>query len=166
MNSETTVTVNADTADVQLKLQTIEESLKRIAGLSRKAGLVSPHRFATVQAAAQSSIGATILAIVTSLGGLAVGIGVIGANQQGFIIAATSSGMVVAGLIANAVHTGKIEPSPLIMTIGTFVAQVVALLVSFAWIGEGTAARVIAITTAVVLAAVQIAHAYLSKQVA
>lgn len=112
-----------------------------------------------------SSANATILAIITALGGLAVSLGVIGVNQQGIVSAATVAGLAVAGVIANAIHTGSIEPSAIVTAVLAFVGQVVALVVSFAWISNTEAGTIIAIVTAVVGAAATIAHALLSRQV-
>jgi hypothetical protein len=113
-----------------------------------------------------SSLNATILAVVTALGGLIVGLGLVTSNQEGIIIATTTAAIGAAGLVANAIHTGSIEPSAIVTSVGAVVAQAVALLVSFAWISDATAGTVAAVTTAVVLALAQIAHALLSKQVA
>lgn len=112
-----------------------------------------------------SSVNATILAVVTAVAGLIVGIGVISPDQQGIIIAATTASIGAAGLIANVIHTGSIEPSAIVAAVVAAVLQVVSLLVSFAWISNATAGTVISITTAVVLFLAQIAHALLSKQV-
>jgi hypothetical protein len=108
---------------------------------------------------------ATILAIVAAVAALGVGLGIFGTNIEGIIIAATSDGVIVAGLIANAIHTDSIEPSGLLTAVLAFVGQVVALLVSFSLITNAEASHVVAIAAAVVLAGVTIAHALLSKQV-
>jgi hypothetical protein len=113
-----------------------------------------------------SSKTATILAVVTALVGLIVGLGIITSAQQGLLIATTTSGLAVASLIANAIHTGQIEPSAIQVAILTLAGQVLALLVSFLVIKETTAQHVTVIVTAVVFAAVQIAHALLSRKVA
>ena len=111
-----------------------------------------------------SSLNATILAVVTAVGGLIVGLGVISSSQEGVLVAVTTSGIAAAGLLANAIHTGKIEPSAIVTSVVSVVTQAVALAVSFLWITEATAQHVVVIVTAVVLAAAQIAHALLSKQ--
>ena len=112
-----------------------------------------------------SSLNATILAVVTALGGLVVGLGVISTGQDGILIAATTSGIAAAGVIANALHTGSINPSAIEVSILAAIGQVVSLVVSFALISNATAGTVISISTAVVGAAVIIAHSLLSKQV-
>lgn len=111
-----------------------------------------------------SSANATILAVVTAVGGLIVGLGVVSSQQEGVLVAVTTSGIAAAGLLANAIHTGKIEPSAIVASVVSVVTQAVALAVSFLWITEATAQHVVVIVTAVVLAAAQIAHALLSKQ--
>jgi hypothetical protein len=113
-----------------------------------------------------SSLNATILAVVTALAGMVVGLGLINSAQEGLIIATTTGGIGVAGLIANAIHTGSIEPSALTTAILAVVVQAVSLIVSFALISNETAGTVISIITAVVGAAAVIAHALISKQVA
>lgn len=113
-----------------------------------------------------SSLNATILAVVTALTGMVVGLGVINSAQEGMIIAVTTGGIGVSGLIANAIHTGSIEPSAVTTAVLAVVGQVVSLVVSFAWISNVTAGTVISITTAVVGAAAVIAHSLLSRQVA
>jgi uncharacterized membrane protein YeaQ/YmgE (transglycosylase-associated protein family) len=112
-----------------------------------------------------SSLNATILAVVTALAGMVVGLGLINSAQEGLIIAATTGGIGVAGLIANAIHTGSIEPSALTTAVLAVVGQAVALVVSFALISNETAGTVISIVAAVVGAAAVIAHALISKQV-
>jgi len=112
-----------------------------------------------------SSLNATILTVVTALTGMIVGLGLISSVQEGLIIATTTSGIAVATLIANAVHTGSIEPSALTTGILAGVGQAVSLVVSFALISNTTAGTVVSLTTAVVGAAVVIAHALLSKAV-
>jgi hypothetical protein len=112
-----------------------------------------------------SSLNATILAVVTSIGGLIMGLGVITSAQDGLLVATTIAGIAAVGLIANAIHTGNIEPSALTTAIIAVVAQVVALAVSFLWITEATAQHVVVIVTAIVIAVAQIAHALLSRQV-
>jgi uncharacterized membrane protein YeaQ/YmgE (transglycosylase-associated protein family) len=112
-----------------------------------------------------SSLNATILAVVTALAGMIVGLGLINSAQQGLIIATTTGALAAAGVLANALHTGSIEPSALTTTILAVVGQAVALVVSFALISNETAGTVISIITAVVGAVAVIAHALLSKQV-
>jgi hypothetical protein len=112
-----------------------------------------------------SSANATILAVITALAGMVVGLGIITSAQEGLITAATTGGIAAAGLIANAIHTGSIEPSSLVVTVIAAVSQVVALVVSFALISNVEAGTIISIVTAVVGAAAVIAHALLSKQV-
>lgn len=114
--------------------------------------------------AQRASATATILAAVTVIAGLVVGLGVISPDQQGIIVAITTATIAVAGLISHAIHTGSIEPSALVVGVSAVIAQAVALLVSFAWISEVTAGTVIAVSSAVVIAAAQIAHALLSRQ--
>lgn len=126
---------------------------------------MSPSNVALCLKVQASSLNATILAVVTALAGLIVGVGIISPDQQGIIIAATTSGLAAAGVIANAVHTGSIEPSAIETSILAAVGQVVSLIVSFALISNETAGTVISVSTAVVGAAVVIAHALLSKQV-
>jgi hypothetical protein len=111
-----------------------------------------------------SSLNATVLAVVTAVGGLIVGLGVITSSQEGVLVAVTTSGIAAAGLLANAIHTCKIEPSAIVVSVVSVVTQAGALAVSFLWITEATAQHVVVIVTAVVLAAAQIAHALLSKQ--
>lgn len=111
------------------------------------------------------SVNATILAIITSLGGLVVGLGFMTSTQEGILVGATTSGIAVAGLFANAIHSGAIEPSALVASVMAFVGQALSLLVSFLFITEATAQHVVVIVTAVVLAGAQIAHALLSKKV-
>jgi hypothetical protein len=112
-----------------------------------------------------SSMTATILAVVTALGGLIVGLGLITSSQEGLLVATTTSGIAAAGLLANAIHTGAIEPSAIVTSVVAVVAQVVALLVSFLLISEAEAAHIVVIVTAGVLAVAQVAHALISKQV-
>lgn len=113
-----------------------------------------------------SSRSATILAVVTALAGLIVGLGIITSQQEGILVAVTTSGIAAAGLLANAIHTGQIEPSAIVAAVVAVVTQAVALAVSFLWISEATAQHVVVIVTAVVLAVAQVAHALLSKQAA
>ena len=118
---------------------------------------------ARVQLEAKSA-SATILAVVTTVGGLIAGFGIISNTQEGVIVAVTTSAIAAAGVIAHSIHTGAIEPSAISSSVIALATQVVALLVAFVVIGSGTAATVIAVVSAVVLAAAQIAHALLSKQ--
>ncbi|HEY4452371.1 MAG TPA: hypothetical protein VGN13_12350 [Solirubrobacteraceae bacterium] len=113
-----------------------------------------------------SSLNATILAIVTALAGMVAGLGVIDSAQQGLIVAATTGGIAAAGLIANAIHSGKIEPSAIVTSIIVVAGQVVSLVVSFALIDNQEAGTIISIVTAVVGAAAVIAHALVSRQTA
>jgi hypothetical protein len=124
---------------------------------------MSPTNLAVKLKVQASSLNATILAVVTAVGGLVVGLGVISPDQQGIIIAVTTGSIGISGLIANAIHTGAIEPSAITAAVVAVAVQAVALLVSFAVIANVTAGTVIAIVTAVVLAGAQIAHALLSK---
>jgi uncharacterized membrane protein YeaQ/YmgE (transglycosylase-associated protein family) len=112
-----------------------------------------------------SSLNATILAVLTALAGMVVGLGLINSAQQGLIIALTTGSIGVTGLLANAIHTGSIEPSALTTTVLGVVGQAVSLIVSFALISNETAGTIISIATAVVGAAAIMAHALLSKQV-
>jgi hypothetical protein len=112
-----------------------------------------------------SSISATVLVVVTALGGLIVGLGVITSTQEGILIAATTAGIAAAGVIANAIHSGQISPSAIEVSVLSVVAQAVALAVSFLWITNGVAAQVTVIVTAGVIAVANIAHALLSRQV-
>lgn len=112
-----------------------------------------------------SSLNATILAVVTAVGGMIVGLGVISSTQEGIIVAATTSGIAAAGVIANAIHTGSIEPSAITTSILAVAGQAVSLIVSFALISNAEAGTIISIITAVVGAAAVIAHALLSRQV-
>jgi hypothetical protein len=112
-----------------------------------------------------SSENATILAVVTAVAGLIVGLGIITSQQEGILVAVTTSGIAAAGLLANAIHTGQIEPSAIIASIVAVVVQALSLAVSFLWITEAQAQHVVVVVTAVVLAVAQIAHALLSKQV-
>jgi hypothetical protein len=112
-----------------------------------------------------SSRSATILAVVTSLGGLVVGLAIVTPSQEGILIAVTTSGIGLAGLLANAIHNGMIEPSAIVASVGAVVGQAVSLAVSFLWITEVTAQHVVVIVTAVVLAVAQVAHALISRQV-
>jgi hypothetical protein len=123
---------------------------------------VSTVKAAKVQA---SSGTATILAVVTALTGLVVGLGFINSTQQGILIAVTTSGIAAAGLLANAIHTGQIEPSAIAASVAAVLAQALSLAVSFLWISEAQAQHVVVIVTAVVLAVGQVAHALLSRQV-
>lgn len=109
---------------------------------------------------------ATILTIVATLAALGVGLGLFGPHIEGTIIACTTSGIVVVGLISNAIHTGKIEPSAFVAAIVGLGAQVLILIVAFGLISNATASHVLAIVSAVVIAAAQIAHALVSRQVA
>src|ERR1700735_2026113 len=86
-----------------------------------------------------SSLNATILAVVTALAGMVVGLGLINSAQEGLIIATTTGGIGAAGLIANAIHTGSIEPSALTTAVLAVVGQAVSLIVSFALISNETA---------------------------
>jgi hypothetical protein len=113
----------------------------------------------------KSSTTATILAIVTAVAGMIVGLGIISPTQEGILVAVTTGSIGVAGLVANAIHTGSIEPSALTTAVLAVVGQAVSLVVSFALIDNTTAGTVISITSAVVFAAATIAHALLSKQV-
>jgi hypothetical protein len=126
---------------------------------------VSPATITVKLKVQASSVNATILAVVTAIGGLIVGLGVISSTQEGILVATTTSGIAAAGLIANAIHTGAIEPSAIVTSVVAVVTQAVALAVSFLWITEAQAQRVVVIVTAVVIAAAQLAHALLSKQV-
>jgi FtsH-binding integral membrane protein len=112
-----------------------------------------------------SSLNATILAVVTALAGMVVGLGLINSAQEGLIIATTTGGIGVVGLLANTIHTGNIEPSALTTAVLAVVGQAVSLIVSFALISNETAGTVISVITAVVGAAAITAHALLSKQV-
>jgi hypothetical protein len=112
-----------------------------------------------------SSLNATILAVVTALAGLIVGLGVITSQQEGILVATTTSGIAAAGLLANAIHTGQIEPSAVVASIVAVVVQALSLAVSFLWISEAQAQRIVVIVTAIVLAVAQIAHALLSREV-
>ncbi|HEY1690047.1 MAG TPA: hypothetical protein VGF95_14425 [Solirubrobacteraceae bacterium] len=118
-----------------------------------------------VQAEASSKT-AMILAVVTALAGLAVGLGIFGPHIEGVIIACTTDGIVVVGLIANSIHTGQIEPSAIATAVLALIGQVVALIVAFALISDATASHVLAIAASVVLAGVQIAHALWSRNIA
>ena len=111
-----------------------------------------------------SSFNATLLAVVTALGGLVVGLGLISSSQEGLLVATTTSGIAAAGLLANAIHTGAIEPSAIVVSVMAVVTQGVALLVSFLFISEAEAAHIVVIVTAVVIAVAQIAHSLISKQ--
>jgi hypothetical protein len=111
-----------------------------------------------------SSLNATILAVVTALAGMVVGLGLINSTQEGLIVAATTGGIGVAGLIGNAIHTGQINPSAITTAVLVVVGQVVSLVVSFAVISNEEAGTIISIITAVVGAAAIIAHAILSRQ--
>jgi hypothetical protein len=112
----------------------------------------------------KSSLTATVLAVITAVAGLVVGLGVINVGQEGIVVAATTAALGAAAVVANAIHTGTIEPSAIVAAVGAVAVQVVALLVSFAWISNEAAGTVIAITTAVVLAIAQVAHAVLSRR--
>jgi hypothetical protein len=107
---------------------------------------------------------ATAFAVVTALVGLVVGLGIINSTQEGLLVALTTSGLGVVGLIANSIHSGLIEPSALVAAVMSVVVQAVALAVSFLWISQTTAAHVVVIVSAVVLAVAQVAHALLSRQ--
>lgn len=122
---------------------------------------ITPTRQLALQ---RASATATILAVVTALAGMVAGLGIIDSAQQGLIIAATTSGIAAAGLIANAIHTGQINPSGLTTAILATAGQVVALVVSFAVINNTEAGSIISIITAVVGAAAVIAQALLSRQ--
>ncbi len=113
-----------------------------------------------------SSAKATILAVVTALVGLGVGLGLFGPHVEGIIIACTTDGIVVVGLITHAIHSGKIEPSAFTTAVLALVGQVVVLFVAFGVITNATASHVLAIAAAVVFAAAQVVHALLSRQVA
>lgn len=115
--------------------------------------------------AQSSSLNATVLAVVTALGGLVVGLGFISPSQDGLLVATTVSGLGAVGLIANVIHTGSIEPSAITAAVIAVVGQALSLAVSFAWISSATDRHVVVILTAVVLAAAQIAHALLSRTV-
>ena len=122
------------------------------------------NRAAALKATAESA-NATIVAVVTAIAGLIVGLGVINPGQQGIIISTTTAGLAAAGLVANAIHNGTIEPSALATSVLAVVGQAVSLVVSFAWISNTQAGTVISISTAVVFAAAQVAHALLSRKV-
>lgn len=122
------------------------------------------HLAAVLQAESSSKV-AAILAGVSQIIALIVSFGVISDAQEGIIIALTTAGVNLGGVIAHALHTGKINPSATEMYGLALVSQLVALLVSFAVIGQSTAATVIAVTTAVLAAGVQVAHALQSKKV-
>lgn len=122
-------------------------------------------RFATRTAASKSSSTATILTVVGALAALGASLGIFGANVEGALIAATSSGVVVVGLLANAFHTGRIEPSALQMGVLAFVGQAALLALDFGLVANATASHIVAITGFVTAAAVQIANALLSRQV-
>jgi len=119
---------------------------------------------ARAQATAQS-LSATILAVVTTLGGLIVGLGVISSEQDGIIIAVTTASLGAVGAITAAIHSHQINPSALQASILAVVTQGIVLAVSFALISNATAGLVLSVTSAVLLAAVQIAHAIFSRQV-
>lgn len=123
-------------------------------------------RLAAVLQAESSSKTAAILAAVSQIVALVVGFGIINSAQEGAIIALTTAGVNLGGLIAHSIHTGKINPTATETYALAFVGQLVSLLVSFALVGPSTAATVIAITTAVLAAGVQIAHAVQSTKVA
>lgn len=112
-----------------------------------------------------SSLNATILAVVTAVGGLVVGLGFVTSTQEGILIATTTAAIAAAGMIANAIHTGLIEPSAITAAVLAVVVQALSLAVSFLWISSETAANVVVVVTAVVLAVAQVAHALLSRQV-
>ena len=112
-----------------------------------------------------SSLNATILTVVTALVGMGVGLGLINSAQEGLTIAATTSGIGVAGLFANAIHTGQIEPSAITTAVLALVGQIASLILSFAIINNTEYGEIISITTAVVGAGAIIAHALISKQV-
>jgi hypothetical protein len=126
---------------------------------------MSPSALTLRLKAQASSLNATVLAVVTAVAGMVVGLGLINSAQEGLIIATTTGGIGIAGLVANAIHTGSIEPSALTATVLAVVGQAVSLVVSFALISSETAGTVISIVTAVVAAAAVIAHALISKQV-
>jgi hypothetical protein len=122
-------------------------------------------RFSSLPKAASVSVTATILTIVGTIAALAVGLGIFGVNVEGIIIAITSDGVIVVGLIANSIHSDSIEPSAFAAAVMALVGQAVALLVAFAWVTNAEASHIIAIASAVVLGLAQIAHALLSRQV-
>lgn len=122
------------------------------------------HRLAVTHAT-ESSLFAALIAGLTQILALAVGFGVLNNTQSGAIIALTTAGINAGALIAHAIHTGRIVPSALQTHLLALGAQLVALLVSFALIGPGTAATVTSITTAVLGAAFVVAHAMLSHTV-
>ncbi len=117
-----------------------------------------------VQAEASSHV-ATILAVVTSIAGMFVGLGLIGPHVEGIIIACTTDGIVVVGLITNAIHSDRIEPSAFITSVIALVTQILMLIVAFGFISNATASHVFAIASAVVIAVAQVAHALLSRAV-
>lgn len=122
-------------------------------------------RVAAVLQAESSSKTAAVLAAVSQIVSLIVGFGIINSAQEGAIIALTTAGVNLGGLIAHAIHTGKINPSATETYALALVTQGVFLLVSFAVIGKSTAATVVAVTVAVLTAGIQVAHALQSKKV-
>lgn len=115
--------------------------------------------------ATESSLAAAFIASLSQIVALIVGFGVVNNTQAGLIIAVTTAAVNAGGVIAHAVHTGKINPSAVETHLAALAAQLVALLVAFAWIGSGTAATITSITVAVLGAALQIAHALQSQKV-
>lgn len=115
--------------------------------------------------ATESSVVAAVVASISQILALVVGFGIINSTQEGAIIALTVAGVNAGGLIAHAIHTGKIEPSALEAGLLALAAQVVALVVSFAVIGASTAATITSIVIAVVGAVAQVAHALQSRKV-
>ncbi|MDE2103136.1 MAG: hypothetical protein KGL39_38175 [Patescibacteria group bacterium] len=115
--------------------------------------------------AEQTSINGTILTLATTIGSLAVGLAWITNAQEGVLIATTTPAIVVAGVIANILHTGQIEPSAASTAILAFFGQLAADVVAFVPSWSSTIQLVIPVVAAVVLCFLQLAHAFLSRKV-
>jgi len=114
--------------------------------------------------AQSESVAGTILAVVTTIAGLIVGLGIISSIQEGLIVSITTGAIAAAAVIANAIHTNSINPTAIETAVLAVAAQVVALLVSFGIVESTATGSIIAVVSAVVIAAATIAHALIAKQ--
>ena len=124
---------------------------------------VTQRKLAAKAAATAESVNGTIVGVVTAIGGMIVGLGIISSSQEGTIVAITTAGIAAAGVLANAIHTGSINPSAIQASVLSVVGQVVVLIVSFGVISDTAAGVVISSISAGVLAVAQIAHALTAR---
>lgn len=114
---------------------------------------------------AEESVNGKIVAVVSTLASLVVSLGFIDSAEESAIVVGSTALLNVVGSVTHALHSGKINPSGLSTYIGTVVAQACVLGVSFGIWGASASTEIVAVSSAVVLAGLQIAHALFSRSV-